>query len=69
MAEQKTPLQELDLYTGIELFRMRNPLDRLKVEGILERTVKALEAGATTQQIKEVLGKYVSAWQPDRTYG
>ena len=69
MGENKTPLEELDLYIGIELHKMKNPLDVKTVEGILEKTVRALESGATHQQIKEVFGKYISAWHPDTTYG
>ncbi len=68
MGEQKTPLDDLDLYLGVEHSLM--DIDpKMKLEGILERTVRALEAGATPQQIKEVFGKYISAWQPDRSYG
>lgn len=68
MAE-RTPLEELKLYLGVELTLMKDISDKNKVEGILERTIRALEAGATAQQIKEVFGEYISAWHPDRTYG
>ncbi len=72
MGDEKTPLEylkDLKLYIGIELPSMDNPLDRLTVEGILERTVRALENEATPKEIKEVFGEHISAWHPDRTYG
>jgi len=69
MGDEKTPLEDLKLYIGVELTLMKNSLDRLTVEGILERTVRALENGATPKEIKKVFGEYISAWQPDRTYG
>jgi len=68
MGKDKIPLKELELYLGVNMVFM-NIESRIKVEGILERTVRALESGATPKQIKKVFGKYISAWQPERTYG
>jgi len=68
MGDDKTPLEELKLYLGVNMTLM-DISSRKKVEGILERTVRVLESGATSEQIKEVFGEYISAWQPDRTYG
>ncbi len=68
MEKDKTPLEELKLYLGVNMTLM-DIGSRVKVEGILERTVRALENGATSKQIKEVFNEYISARQPDKTYG
>lgn len=68
MEEEKTPLEELELYLGVE-YTLMDISARSKLEGILEKTVRALEDGVTPQQIKKVFSEYIPAWQPDRTYG
>jgi len=65
----KTPLDELKLYLGIE-YNLMKIKPRMKLERILEKTIIAINAGATLEQIKEVFSKYT----PDRdchdpTYG
>ena len=68
MAENKrTPLEELDFYIGKEINKITNPLDKYVIEDILEKTVRAIEAGATLNEIKGVFNKYISARKPDRT--
>lgn len=61
-------LEDLKLYLGVE-HSLMDVRPRIKLEETLKRTVRALEAGATPQEIKEVVGDYISDWQPDRTYG
>ena len=65
---EQVALEDLKVYLGVE-HNLMDIVPREKLEGILERTVKAFDAGATPEQIKEIFGEYISAWRPDTTYG
>lgn len=69
MGDENTHLIDLEKYIDAGWRWNAHEISKCRVEGILERTIKALEAGATPTQIKTVFAKYISAWQPDRSYG
>jgi len=69
MGDENIHLIDLEKYIAASGFLNAHEIDRCRVEGILERTITALEAGATPNQIRKVFVKYISAWQPDTSYG
>jgi hypothetical protein len=68
-SDREVKLHELELYLGQSMTLLRNPLDRLKVEGILERTVSAIHAGATPEDIARIYSPHVSAYDTDSLEG
>lgn len=68
MGDKEAALKDLKLYFGCN-YTLMNIECQNRVEGILERLVKALEEGATKKDINDIFSDYISAWQPDRTHG
>ncbi|HLD72552.1 MAG TPA: hypothetical protein VJA23_03125 [Candidatus Nanoarchaeia archaeon] len=71
MAEEQKELeiQKLETYLSKVMDTKGIRAVDILVEGIMVRTIMALEAGATSEDIVRVYRPYVSAWNPDRTYG
>ena len=68
MSDKESHLASLRGYLSRNIFCQRT-VDEYKVGYVLERIVFALEAGATSEEIKEAVHDYVPHWQPDRSHG
>lgn len=68
--KEKT-LAELRAYLNIDYGcgKVLGISSRVVVKGVLERTVEAIKAGVTPEELKQLFIEYLPEYQPDRAAG
>ena len=60
-------LKDLQLYLTLEHSTAVDRATMVGIEGIASRTVEAIDAGATTDEIKDIFARYVPKYSEKQT--
>ncbi|MDP2628854.1 MAG: hypothetical protein Q8P15_03070 [Nanoarchaeota archaeon] len=71
MAENKSALEELDLYLSQRRSFLHQSVGkgRLRIDTLLENIVGVIESGEDVNNLKDTLKKYLPKYHSDLTYG